>query len=356
MWLTRHAQRSGQGIAQRSGQGIEPTDVLVGHLPPCLGEGSVLENVHVVIVIEEDHGPDRRSHSSEYGAPRDSGGITTSSHEAVLEPAGCASDVQGCDDVVGAPCEGDPGGWPWCLPRSSFQPCAPHGPVGTGTSDAASRPQRFITGTKHRPVSAEIGVTEPLDGRRHGRLVRQRAQGVQVVGGGRRLSGTRRDDPGPGRRRGRRPSPWTGGAGGTGGNGRRSRPPPLRCTGPRALFASGGPRGTPLLHRWDFAAATPRPPGGVGRDEGGAGGRLARVRCHTGRRTGDGAAGGREGRRCPRGGRHQGRRRRFRRTDRGDGDASADAEGGGQKGDVGEWVAHASRVAVRQAVPGQPRG
>ncbi|MFF3503219.1 transposase [Streptomyces sp. NPDC003247] len=32
--------------AQRSGQGVEPTDILVGHLPPCLGGRSVLEDVH----------------------------------------------------------------------------------------------------------------------------------------------------------------------------------------------------------------------------------------------------------------------------------------------------------------------
>ncbi|USQ89856.1 hypothetical protein NFX46_19520 [Streptomyces phaeoluteigriseus] len=55
MWITRHAQRSGQSI--------EPADVLIGHLPPRLGESSVLEDIHVVIVIEEDHGANRHSHS-----------------------------------------------------------------------------------------------------------------------------------------------------------------------------------------------------------------------------------------------------------------------------------------------------
>lgn len=47
---------------QRSGQGVEPTGVLVGHLPPCLGGRSVLEDVHVIVVIEEDYGSYRCSH------------------------------------------------------------------------------------------------------------------------------------------------------------------------------------------------------------------------------------------------------------------------------------------------------
>ncbi|MET7290367.1 hypothetical protein [Streptomyces sp. NPDC005573] len=55
MWLTGHAQRPGQGI--------EPADVLVGHLPPRLGGALVLQDIHVVIVIEEDHAADRHSRS-----------------------------------------------------------------------------------------------------------------------------------------------------------------------------------------------------------------------------------------------------------------------------------------------------
>lgn len=61
MRLTRHTQRSGQGV--------EPQSVLVGHLPPCLGGRSVREDVHVVVVIEEDHGAYRCSHSWSMSQP-----------------------------------------------------------------------------------------------------------------------------------------------------------------------------------------------------------------------------------------------------------------------------------------------
>ncbi len=61
MRVTRHTQRSGQGI--------EPQSVLVGHLPPCLGGRSVRKHVHVVVVIEEDHGAYRCSHSWSMSQP-----------------------------------------------------------------------------------------------------------------------------------------------------------------------------------------------------------------------------------------------------------------------------------------------
>lgn len=53
--FTRHPQGSGQSV--------EPADVVVGHLPPLLGGTPVPEDVHVVVGIEEDHGPEGISHS-----------------------------------------------------------------------------------------------------------------------------------------------------------------------------------------------------------------------------------------------------------------------------------------------------
>lgn len=61
MRLTRHAQWSGKSV--------EPTGVLVGHFPPCLRGRVVLEDVHVVVVIEEDHGAYRCSHSWSMAQP-----------------------------------------------------------------------------------------------------------------------------------------------------------------------------------------------------------------------------------------------------------------------------------------------
>ncbi|MBW8707435.1 hypothetical protein MBT84_48150 [Streptomyces sp. MBT84] len=50
------------GHAQRPGQCVEPATELIGHLPPCFGERLIRQDVHVELVIEDDHGADRCSH------------------------------------------------------------------------------------------------------------------------------------------------------------------------------------------------------------------------------------------------------------------------------------------------------